>query len=386
MENENQTDLEEVINEVKNEAPQEEVVEEAAPERDLSKFQSKDDPDVIKIDLSEPTETVDDNQTDFEEVITETTQEEISETEVPALEEITDEETVTEEEVIEALDANEESGKAIPENVQKLMDFMDETGGDLEDYVKLNKDTSGLNDQEALREYYQRTKPHLDSDEISFLIEDGFSYDEDIDDDRDIKRKKLALKEQVAEAKTYLDGQKSKYYEEIKAGSKLTGEQQKAIDFFNRYNKESEQTNQAVKRSSDVFEKKTNNLFNDKFKGFEYNVGEKKYRFNVKDVDGVKAKQSDINNLTAKFVDENKALSDAKGYHKALYTAMNSDAVAQHFYEQGKADALKDSVKKSKNIDMDPRGSHSETTTSGMKVRVMGDDSSSFKFKLKNKK
>jgi hypothetical protein len=377
---------EEALEEVTQETPQEEVAEEQKPEVDLSKFESKDDPDVIKVDLSEPTETVDDSQTDLEEVIAEVEQEENTDAEVPTLEEITDEETVTEEEVMEALDENETSGKEIPENIQKLLNFMDETGGDLEDYVKLNRDTSNLNDQQALREYYERTKPHLASDEIDFLIEDRFSYDEDIDDERDIKRKKLALKEQVAEAKTYLDGQKSKYYEEIKAGSKLTGEQQKAIDFFNRYNKESEQTNQAVKRSSDVFEKKTNNLFNDKFKGFEYNVGEKKYRFNVKDVDGVKAKQSDINNLMAKFVDENKSLSDAKGYHKALYTAMNPDAVAQHFYEQGKADALKDSVKKSKNIDMDPRGSHSETTTSGMKVRVLGDDSASFKFKMKNKK
>jgi len=378
---------EEVTEEVTQETPTvEEVAEEQKPEVDLSKFESKDDNDVIKIDLSKPIETVDDNQTDLEDVIAEVAQEEVSDTEIPTLEEITDEEVVTEEEVIEALDANEESGKAIPENVQKLMDFMEDTGGDLEDYVKLNRDTSTLGDQDTLREYYTRTKPHLDSGEIDFLIEDGFSYDEDMDDERDIKRKKLALKEQVAEAKTYLDGQKSKYYEEIKAGSKLTGEQQKAINFFNRYNKESEQTNKAVKRSSDVFEKRTNNLFNDKFKGFEYNVGDKKYRYNVKDVDGVKAKQSDINNFMSKFVDENKSLSDAKGYHKALYTAMNSDAVAQHFYEQGKADALKDSVKKSKNIDMDPRGSHGETTSSGMKVRVLGDDSSSFKFKLKNKK
>ena len=380
----------EVIEEVTQETPQEEVAEEQKPEVDLSKFESKDDPDVIKVDLSKPLETepetVDEIKTQSEEVVTEVTQEEVDNTEVPTLEEVTDEEVVTEEDVIEAVVAQEELGKEIPENVQKLLDFMDETGGDLEDYVKLNRDTSGLNDQQALREYYERTKPHLASDEIDFLIEDRFSYDEDIDDERDIKRKKLALKEQVAEAKTYLDGQKSKYYEEIKAGSKLTGEQQKAIDFFNRYNKESEQTNQAVKRSSDVFEQKTNNVFNDKFKGFEYNVGEKKYRFNVKDVDGVKAKQSDINNFMSKFVDENRSLSDAKGYHKALYTAMNSDAVAQHFYEQGKADALKDSVRKSKNIDMDPRGSHSETTTGGMKVRVLGDDSASFKFKMKNKK
>jgi len=388
MENENQTDLEEVINEVENENPQEEVVEEKAPELDLDKFETKDDPSVIKLDLSQPIETVDDSKTDTEEVAPEVAEEEVVNTEVPTLEEVTDEEVteeqvVTEEEVMEALDESEETGQPLPENLQKLVDFMDETGGDLEDYVKLNRDTNKLNDRQALREYYETSKPHLSSDEISFLIEDNFSYDEDMDDERDIKRKKLAFKEQVAEAKTYLDGQKSKYYEEIKAGSKLTKEQQKAIDFFNRYNKESEQNKQAVKRSSDIFEKKTSGLFNDKFKGFEYNVGDKNYRFNVNNVEDVKAKQSDINNFVSKFVDENKQLSDAKGYHKALYTAMNADAVAQHFYEQGRADALKESIEKSKNIDMEPRGSHQETKTDGFKYRVLGDDSASFKFKIK---
>ena len=396
MQDENQTDLEEVINEVTNETPQDQV-EEITPELDLDKFESKDDPDVIKVDLSKPvTNETKESDVDNSRVAggdespePAQKQEEVqpegeTQEDRPVLEEVT-EETVTKEEVMEALDEAEEAGKPLPENIQKLMDFMEDTGGDLEDYVKLNRDVKDLDNQEALHEYYKRTKPHLNSEEINFLLEDTFSFDEDIDDERDIKRKKLALKEQVAEAKTYLDGQKSKYYEEIKAGSKLTGEQQKAIDFFNRYNKESEQTNQAVKRSSDVFEKKTNNLFNDKFKGFEYNVGEKKYRFNVKDVDGVKAKQSDINNLTAKFVDENKTLSDAKGYHKAIYTAMNADAVANHFYEQGKADALKDSVAKAKNINTDARSSHGETR-GGMKVKVLGDNSASFKFKLKNKR
>jgi len=398
MEN-NQTDLEEVANEIENETPQvEEVAEKSKPEIDLDKFKSKDDDSVIKVDLNKPveanaetevetkTETVNEGENDLDKPTEENKQEEIPDTEVPALEEVTDEETVTEEDIIEAVVAKEELGEEIPENIQKLLDFMNETGGGLEDYVKLNRDTSNLNDQQALREYYERTKPHLTLDEVDFLIEDRFSYDEDLDDEKDIKRKKLALKEQVAEAKAYLDGQKSKYYEEIKAGSKLTKEQQKAIDFFNRYNKESEQTNQTVKRNSDIFTKKTDNLFNDKFKGFEYNVGEKTYRFNVKDVDGIKTKQSNINNFMSKFVDENKSLSDAKGYHKALYTAMNADVIAQHFYEQGKADALKESIKKSKNIDMDPRGSHKETTSGGIKARVLGDDSDSFKFKMKNRK
>ena len=377
---------EEVTEEVTQEEPQVEAVEEQAPELDLEKFESKDDPDVIKVDLSKPQEPeqVDEVETNVEETNNEVAQEEDVDNETPALEEVTDEEVVTEEEVIEALDANEESGKAIPENVQKLLDFMDETGGDLEDYVNLNRDIKDLDDQDAMLEYYKRTKPHLTSEEINFMMEDNFSFDEDVDDERDIKRKKLALKEQVAEAKTYLDGQKSKYYEDIKAGSKLTGEQQKAIDFFNRYNKESEQTQKVAQQQKSRFNKKTEQVFNNEFKGFEYNVGDKRFRYNVKDAGQVKETQSDINNFIKKFLNEDNAMSDAKGYHKSLYTAMNADAVANHFYEQGRADALKDSVAKAKNINTTARSTQGEMQ-GGVKVRVLGDDSASFKFKIKNK-
>ena len=398
MEN-NQTDLEEVINEVENETPQVEEVTEEQPELDLEKFESKDDPDVIKVDLSKPitSETEESNSNDTgvagSDENAEATQSEDEvqpegevQEEVPVLEEITGEVEELAEQAEEAIEEAKATGKPVPENIQKLMDFMEETGGDLEDYVKLNRDVSDINDKEALHEYYKRTKPHLATDEIDFLIEDRFSFDEEYDDEKDIKRKKLALKEQVAEAKTYLDGQKSKYYEEIKAGSKLTSEQQKAIDFFNRYNKESEQAQQTTTRQKNVFNQKTEQLFSDKFKGFEYNVGDKRFRFNVKDSGQVKETQGDINNFVRKFLNEDNTMKDAKGYHKGLYTAMNADAIASHFYEQGKADALKQSIKESKNIDMDPRGSHKETTVGGMKVRVLGDDSASFKFKMKNKK
>ena len=273
----------------------------------------------------------------------------------------------------------------LPEGIQDLVKFMEETGGSIEDFSRLNADYSNVDENTLLREYYKQTKPHLDNEEINFLMEDTFSYDEDVDEDRDIRRKKLALKEQVASAKSHLDGQKSKYYEEIKAGSKLTGEQQKAIDFFNRYNKESEATQKTVKTNSDIFTQKTNNVFNDKFKGFEYNVGDKKYRFNVNNAEEVKNTQSDISNFTKKFLDKNSALTDAKGYHKSLYTAMNADAVAKHFYEQGKADAMKNSIAKAKNVNMDPRQSHGKIEAGGLKFKVLGDDSSDFKFKIKNK-
>ena len=166
----------------------------------------------------------------------------------------------------------------------------------------------------------------------------------------------------------------------------MTQEQQKAIDFFNRYNKESEATRRTVKKNSDIFTQKTNQVFNDKFKGFEYNVGDKKYRFNVNNAEEIKNTQSDLNNFTKKFLDKNSTLNDAMGYHKSLYTAMNADAVAKHFYEQGKADAIKDSVTKSKNVNMNPRQSHTENVnTSGLRVRALDNDGPDFKFKIKNK-
>ena len=405
--------LEEVVEET-TQNNQQDPGDENVVKVDESKFESAGDDNVVKVDLSKPPKPIEENEepkeenkaeadtTDDSRVVAEpenaeSTQEqeevqpEAETQEAPALEEITEdstEEEITEveEQVEEAIAESEATGKPIPENIQKLIDFMDETGGDLSDYVKLNQDYSNMDNQDLLYEYYKQTKPHLNAEEINFLMEDEFSYDEEADDERDIRRKKLALKEQVANAKAHLDGQKSKYYEDIKAGSKLTSEQQKAIDFFNRYNKESEATQKAAKKSTDVFTKKTEQVFNDKFKGFEYNVGDKKYRFNVSNADEVKNTQSDINNFVKKFLNENNEMSDAKGYHKSLYTAMNADAVAKHFYEQGKADAMKDSVAKSKNVNMNPRQSHGTIETGGLKYKVLGNDSSDFKFKIKNNK
>ena len=313
------------------------------------------------------------------------------ETEKPVIEEVTEQEVEekveeVEEAVEEAVEAAEKTGEELPENIQKVVDFMNETGGDLEDYVKLNQDYSKYDDMSMLREYYKQTKSHLTDDEISFLIEDSFKYDEDVDEERDVKRKKLAFKEQVANAKNHMDGLKSKYYAEIKSGAKLAPEQQKAVDFFNRYNKESKESEKIAEEQRSVFDKQTNTLFNKTFKGFEYNVGDKKYRFNVKDVNKVKETQSDINNFVGTFLDKKNQMKDAAGYHKSLFTAMNADAVANHFYEQGKADGIKESVARSKNIDMTPRQNLGEIETGGVKYKVIsGQDSNKFRFKSKNK-
>ena len=388
----------------------ENVVEETTQEN-VTKVEIKETPqddNIIKVNLDKPptpkeeeNETKEDNADDSGVVAepknAEPTQEqeevqpEAETQETPVLEEVTEdstkeEVTEVEEQVEEAIAEAEATGKPLPENIQKLIDFMEETGGDINDYVKINQDYSKLDDDSLLREYYRQTKPHLNAEEINFLMEDSFSYDEEVDEERDIRRKKLALKEQVADARSHLDGQKSKYYEEIKAGSKLTPEQQKAVDFFNRYNKESEETKKIAESSKSNFLNKTNKVFNDKFKGFEYNVGDKKYRFNVNNASEVKEAQSDINNFVKKFLNKKNEMSDAAGYHKSLYTAMNADAIAKHFYEQGKADAMKDSVAKAKNVDMNPRQSHGEIEAGGVKVKVLGDNSSDFKFKIKNNK
>ncbi len=318
------------------------------------------------------------------------TEEPVQAEEQPVLEEITEEEVQEQtaelaEEVEEAIAEQQESGIELPENIQKVVDFINETGGTLEDYVRLNQDYSQLADNQLLFEYYKQSKPHLSNDEINFLIEDNFQYDEEIDEERDVKRKKLAFKEEIAQAKNHLENQKSKYYEEIKAGSRLTPDQQKAVDFFNRYNKENEEVTRVAEQQKKTFLKRTDEVFTNEFKGFEYNVGDKRYRFNIKDASVVKDTQSDINNFVKKFLDENNNMKDAKGYHKSLFTAMNADAIANHFYEQGKADALKDSIARSKNVNMDPRKSHEPVADAkGFKVRaVSGDDSSRLKVKMR---
>ena len=375
----------EVVEEINDneEQPIEEAIEQTIDE---SKFDSADDPDVVKVDL--------DNLPNFESQVEETTEqvEEVKENnEEPVVEEVTDEGTVqeVEEAVEEAIEESIETGNPLPENIQKLVDFMDETGGDIQDYVRLNRDLSNMDDSDVLDEYYRDTKPHLSAEERNFLLEDKFNVDEDIDDERTARKKKIALKEQVAEARAHLDRQKSKYYQDIKAGSRLTQEQQEAINFYNRYQEESEQQQKLSEASTQSFLNKTEKLFNDKFKGFEYNVGDKKYRFNVKDVNKVKTTQSDINNFLDKFVGEDNMISDAEGYHKSLFTAMNADTIAKHFYEQGKADAIKDRVARDKNINLEPRKTHGETNVGGVKFKVLGESAADMKnrsFKIRKRK
>ena len=354
--------------------------------------------DTIKVDLTKKEEdavqvdTTDEGNATIEESKDEASSEEVAEEvrateEEPVIQEITEEEVqeqteTLQEQVNEAVQQSVEQNINLPENIEKVVNFMNETGGTLEDYVRLNADYSNIDNNTLLREYYLQSKPHLDAEDVSLLLED-FTWDEDIDDEKDIRKKKIAYKEEVAKAKGFLESLKDKYYDEIKLRPGVTQEQKKAVDFFNRYNEEQ----QIIQQRTDDFQNRTKGLFNQEFKGFDFKLGEKKFRYGLKDNSSVAETQSDLNNFVKKFLNEQGEVSDLTGYHKALYVANNPDRVINHFYEQGKADAIRELNAKSKNISNEPRQTQSgDVFINGLKVRaITGADSTKLKIKRKLK-
>ena len=352
------------------------------------------EPDVKKVVIKkEDTDAVQTQETNDSDVIVEESKDSGNSEEVVEEVRTSDEEVASPLTVIEDTEEEEKQPEAtkeveqavqeqrvLPENIEKLVSFMEETGGTVEDYVRLNADYTNVDNQALIREYYKQTKPHLDSEDVSLLLED-FDYDEDIDEPKDIRKKKIAFKEEAAKAKDFLEGLKSKYYDEIKLRPGVTQDQQKATDFFNRYNEEQE----AVQVKHKDFISRTKNLLNNDFEGFDFKVSDKKFRYGIKNPTQVAEAQSDITNFIKTFLNEKGEITDTKGYHKAIYAARNADTIAQHFYEQGKADAVKDVMAKSKNISNEPRQSASgEVYIGGLKVKaISGADSSKLKIKTK---
>ena len=362
----------------------------------------------IKVDLSKPKteeqDAIQTQETNDSNVVVEESKNSVDSKEVveeirpteevkPVIEEIIDEKP-EEEEVISIGEKMEPQAETtaeepqtvkqdinLPENIEKVVDFMKETGGTLEDYVRLNADYSNVDSDTLLREYYKQTKSHLDSEEISFLLEDNFQFDEELDEARDIRKKKLAYKEEVAKARKHLDGLKSQYYDEIKLRPGVTQEQKKAMDFFNRYNEEQN----VAEQQHEVFKNTTKDYFTKEFKGFDFSVGDKKFRYGVKNPSEVADNQSNISNIVKKFLNDKGDVTDVKGYHKAMYAAQNADTIAQHFYEQGKADAIRNVAAKSNNISNEARESApSDVFVGGFKVKsISGLDSSKLKIKAR---
>jgi len=333
------------------------------------KEESKEE-DIVKVDLKEKKDT-ENQEVEIQEIIEEKVPEE-KQKEDKIVEKTIKEEIKPERRIVE-----------LPENLNKLVEFMEETGGSVKDYVRLNADYSDVDDNTLLKEYYKSTKPHLNNEEINFMMEDNFSFDEELEEERDVRKKKLALKEEIANAKGFLETTKEKYYEEIKLRPKVTQEQQKAMDFFNRYNTENE-TSQTQQQE---FNKLTNDYFSNDFKGFEFNVGEKKFKYNVNNAQQLAKDQTQLYNFTETFSNEDGTIVDHKGYHKALYAAKNADTIAKHFYEQGKSDGIKNIVNKSKNIETASRPqSNGDIFIGGLKVKAISGGVDSSKLKIQTNK
>ena len=336
------------------------------PKEDAVQEQSTNDSDAA---VEQPKDS-----SDSEKVV-----EEVRDTETKEVEEVTPLQEVTDEPIVETKTTVEKEQPVLPENIEKLVKFMEETNGTIEDFVRLNADYSNVDSNVLLKEYYKQSKPHLNDEEIKFIMEENFDYDEDVDEERDIKRKKLAYKEEVAKAKNFLDDLKNKYYDQVRLRPGVTEDQQKAIDFFNRYKKNQEV---ALQQHED-FKQKTSGLFNEEFKGFDFEVGEKKFRYGVKNPSEVAKAQSNLQDFVQRFLDDKGNVKDTQGYHKAIFAARNADKIAHHFYEQGKADAVKDVVNKSKNVSTEARTSPSgDVFVGGLKVRaISGSDTSKLKIK-----
>lgn len=271
---------------------------------------------------------------------------------------------------------NRENNNPLPDEVSKYLEFKKETGRGFEDFIKANKSYDNLDDYQVLVEYYSLTESDLNSEDIEYLIEDRFSYDEDVDDDGDIKKKNISKKRELALAKKYLSKLSNSYKIPLESsGSSISDDKLEEFNAYKDYVQEARTEVEANKRKSEYFQKKTEEVFNSEFKGFEFQVGDKNVIFSSGDANEIKSKQLNVQTFIDKYLGEDGLVNDAKGWHKALNAAMNPDKIAQYFYEQGKADAIEDVSRKSKNINMTLRQTPQSAPHTGFQARAVSSNS-----------
>lgn len=277
---------------------------------------------------------------------------------------------------VEDLFQAREEGEPLPEDVSAYMKFKKETGRGFEDFLKVNQDFDSVNPDKLLRDYLVATEKGLDDEDIDALMED-YSWDEELDDEAVVRKAKLNKKKAIAKAKDYFESEKEKYRIPLESsGSSISKEDAEQLEAYKQYVQQSATYEEELKRKSDWFQKKTDEVFNSEFKGFEFTLGEdKKVMFSPADATELKKAQMNANNFLGKFIDENGLIKDAGGYHKALAIAMNPEKFAKFFYEQGKAEATDDVMRKTKNVDMSIRTAPEVTSKGGVQIKSVSNDS-----------
>lgn len=267
------------------------------------------------------------------------------------------------------------SSEELPEDVKAYFEYKKETGRSIDDFVKLQQDYDDMNPDSLLASYYSVTEEGLDSEDIQYLMDDKFGFDEDLDDEKEKKKKQLAKKRELSKAKKYFKEQKEKYKLPLESREAVSESNKKEIEAYRKYIEDSAAYEKDAANKLQWFKEETNKVFNKDFKGFEFVINDKKISYLPGSVEDVKLSQSSIENFIQRYVDDRGLVKNTAQYHRALSMAMNPDKYAKFFYEQGKADAVENISKKTKNINMDIRSTPQVTTKSGFKVRSLNQDS-----------
>lgn len=267
------------------------------------------------------------------------------------------------------------ASEELPEDVKAYFEYKKETGRSIGDFVKLQQDYDSMNPDSLIASYYSATEEGLDSEDIQYLMDDKFGFDEDLDDEKEKKKKQLAKKRELSKAKKYFKEQKEKYKLPLESREVVSESNKKEVEAYRKYIEENAVYEKEAAKKLQWFKEETNKVFNKDFKGFEFVINDKKISYLPGSVDDVKSSQSSIDNFIQRYVDDRGLVKDTAQYHRALSMAMNPDKYAKFFYEQGKADAVDNISKKTKNINMDVRSTPQVTSKSGFKVRSLNQDS-----------
>jgi hypothetical protein len=287
---------------------------------------------------------------------------------------------------VEELFETKESNVELPEDVKLYFDYKKETGRGIEDFYKLQKNYDDMDEDSVLADYLSVQEEGLDAIDIQDIMDDRFGYDSEEDDEKDIKKKKLAKKRELAKARKFFKEQKDKYKVPLESsGGGLSDEQENNLNAYKTMLEESNSQKESFQLMRKNFEERTNKVFGDEFKGFEFNVSDdKSILYKPGTAEELKNKQMDFNNFISKYNDENGLMKDAAGYHRAMSIAMNPEKFAKFFYEQGVAATVDDVARKSKNINMDVRRAPQLSTKNSLKIKAVGDTSSGRGLKIRS--
>ena len=263
--------------------------------------------------------------------------------------------------------------RELPEDVKKYLDFREETNGrGFSDFLEYQKDFSSMSDEDKVKKFIKENNPTYTKEDVEDVFEDRYSFDEDYDDEKDVRKKKRELRKMSDDAEKYFTEQKSKWGTKLGSSEETIPEDYvQSKQQWDEYQKQQSEIAEINQDKSNFFVNETDKMFNENFKGFEFKVGEQTINHLSSNPKDVSESQKDLSGFFNSFLDENGYVKDVEGYHKAMYVAMNYESILESVYETAVANHLEKESKISKNIDMGRARKSPETIKSGMKMKII---------------